>query len=244
MNRITRVLIALALLGAALAAASPAWAQAQTTRRPSGIHYLYLIRHGAYDPDSTVTDETLGLGLNALGHEQAKLTGQRLAGLHIKLRSLVTSNYLRASQTAEDIGAVVGIKPVVDTLLHECTPRFESRPDMPPIGTETEALACEANLNAAFARYFVATPDADTYDVLVCHGNVTRWLTCKAMGIDVGHWRRMTIGNGSLTVLTVAPDGTVRLAAYSDTGHIPVEKQTWTGRGAGWNPPPAPKLMK
>jgi serine/threonine-protein phosphatase PGAM5 len=228
----TRTLLALAIAGALATALAPAWAQAP--KKPSGIHYLYLIRHGMYDSDSTVTDDALGNGLNTLGHEQAALIGKRLAGLPVKLHALLTSNYLRASQTAADIGREIHMTPVVDTLLHECTPRFERRPEYTPIGTEPEALACEGNLNAAFAKYFVPTPDADTYDVLVAHGNVTRWLLCKAMGIDVLNWRRLTIGNCSLTVLAVQPDGQVRLAAYSDTGHIPLEKQTWTGRGAGW----------
>jgi serine/threonine-protein phosphatase PGAM5 len=244
MNRVTRLLLMLCVAATCAAPLAPARAQAPAARKPSGSHYVILIRHGMYDSDSTVTDDALGNGLNKLGHEQAKLTGQRLKGLPIKIRSLVTSNYLRAVQTADDIGAVLGTKPVVDTLLHECTPRFESRPDYTRLASDEEMLACEANLTAAFTKYLAPTPDADTYDVLVCHGNVIRWTLCKAMGIDPLHWRRFTIGNGSLTVLVVAPDGVVRLAAYSDTGHIPVEKQTWTGKGAGWTPVAGAKGMK
>ena len=242
MNRMTRVLLALALVAAALGAVAPTWAQAP--RKPSGVHYVYLIRHGMYDSDTTVTDDAKGNRLNALGHEQARLTGERLASLHLKLNSLVTSPYLRASETAADIGAVIGMKAVVDTLIHECTPRFETRPEYTRIASDEEMLACEANLGAAYAKYLAPTPDADTYDVLVCHGNVIRWLVCKAMAIDPLNWRRFTIGNGSITALVVAPDGTVRMAAYSDTGHIPLEKQTWTGKGAGWSAAAAAKAMR
>lgn len=238
MKRIAILLLAL------LATAAPAWAQGAGAKKPNGTHYVVLIRHGMYDYDSTVTDDTQGNGLNALGHEQAKLTGQRLKALPVKIRSLVASPYLRAAQTAEDIGKVLGMAPVVDTLIHECTPRFESRPDYTRLDSDEAMSACETNLQAAFARYFVPTPEADTHDVLVCHGNVIRWLFCKAMQMDPLLWRRFTIGNGSLTVFAVAPDGVVRLAAYSDTGHIPVEKQTWTGRGPGWMPPPPPKAMR
>lgn len=233
----TRVVLALALAAASVGAFAPAWAQ--DARRPSGIHYVYLIRHGMYDRDDSVANVDLVTGLNKLGHEQSTLTGKRLATLPVKLRSLVTSHYLRAVETADDIGAVLGMKPVVDTLIHECTPRYEVRPEYRQTDSEEEQAACEANLNAAFARYLVPTPEADTHDALVCHGNVTRWLVCKAMGIDLLRWQRMTIANASLTILAVYPDGQIRLAAYSDTGHIPVEKQTWTGRGAGWGPRPA-----
>jgi hypothetical protein len=38
-------------------------------------------------------------------------------------------------------------------------------------------------------------------------------------------------------VIAVRSDGSTRLAVFSDASHIPVEKQTWTGRGAGWNGP-------
>ena len=100
--------------------------------------------------------------------------------------------------------------------------------------SDEEMAACEANLATAYAKYLAPTPDADTYDVLVAHGNVIRWLVCKSLGLDPQLWRRFTIGNCSVTALVVAPDGTVRMAAYSDTGHLPVEKQTWTGKGAGW----------
>lgn len=241
MNRWLRSLLLLAVIGAC-AAAVPV--RAQSPARARGVHYLYLIRHGHYDYDSTVTDDTKGHGLNALGHEQARLVGQRIAGLPVKVRSLVTSNYLRAVETADDMGAIMKMKPVVDTLIHECTPHFESRPEYRPLSREDEAVACEANLNAAFAKYFVPTPDADTYDVLVCHGNVIRWLTCKALGLDVLDWRRMTIGNCSITALAVAPDGRITLAAYNDTGHIPVDKQSWTGRGAGWVPPLTSPTMR
>jgi serine/threonine-protein phosphatase PGAM5 len=237
MKLMRRMLVVLFVAAVSVATTAPARAQTPAAKKPSGTHYVILIRHGMYDSDSTVTDDAKGNALNALGHEQARLTGQRLKGLPVKIHALVTSPYLRALETAEDIGAVIGMKPVVDTLLHECTPRFESRPDYTRLASDEEMAACETNLGAAFGRYFAPTPEADTHDVLVCHGNVIRWLVCKAMGIDPHNWRRFTIGNGSITALVVAPDGTLRMAAYSDTGHIPVEKQTWTGKGAGWMVP-------
>jgi len=238
MNRTIRLLLALAVAGVTLAASAAA--QAPAAKKPSGSHYVYLIRHGMYDYDSTVTDDAKGNRLNALGHEQAALTGKRFAGLPIKVRSLMTSPYLRALETAEDMGREMKMTPVVDTLLHECTPRFESRPDYTRLASDEEMDACEANLAAAFAKYLVPTPETDTYDVLVCHGNVIRWLVCKSLGLDPQLWRRFTVGNGSITTLVVAPDGVIRMASYSDTGHIPVEKQTWTGRGAGWLVPAKP----
>jgi hypothetical protein len=47
----------------------------------------------------------------------------------------------------------------------------------------------------------------------------------------------MEIANASLTILAVRPDGTSRLVSFSDVGHLPVARQTWTGKGAGWSAP-------
>ncbi len=244
MRTLLRGLVGVAAVGIMVAsgfvpagAQSPAAIVAPAAKRPTGTHHLYLIRHGMYDNDSTVTDDSKGNRLNALGHEQATLVGRRIAGLPVHVRSFVASPYLRALETAQDMGREMNRTPVVDTLLHECTPRFESRPNYRRIASDEEMLACEANLEAAFTKYFVPTPEADTYDVLVAHGNVIRWLLCKSLGLDPLLWRRFTIGNCSITAFAVSPDGVIRLATYSDTGHIPVEKQSWTGKGAGWMVP-------
>jgi serine/threonine-protein phosphatase PGAM5 len=196
-----------------------------------GVHYVYLVRHGIYDRDTTVTDDRLGNGLNTLGHEQAKLAGARLAQLPVRLHALVTSDYARARETADDIGALLNMVPVQDSLLHECTPPSD-RPDL--MKDPADLALCSANLEAAWAKYFSPSPDADRHDVLVCHGNVIRWMTARALGLDLKRWIHMDIGNCSLTVLAVRPDGSVRLVMYSDVGHIPVSKQTWAGAGAGW----------
>ncbi len=221
-----------------LALLLPAIAPAADAPKGTGVHYVILIRHGHYDYDSTVVDDALGNGLNRLGHEQAKYAGRRLAALPVKLNRLVSSTYLRAVQTADDIGAIVRMTPERDSLIHECTPTSD-RPDYMKNHTAEEIAGCDGNLNAAWAKYLVPTPDADTHDVLVCHGNVIRWMVSKALGNDTSHWTRLDIGNGSLTVLAVRPDGSTRLVMYSDVGHIPLADQTWTGRGAGWKAPRA-----
>ena len=224
----------IALLACCLALAG-ATARAADAPAPKGVHFIYLIRHGAYDPDTVQTDDRIGSALNALGHEQAKLVGARLAGLHIRFRSLVSSDFTRARQTADEIGAILHMTPVRDSLIHECTPTADN-PSYMRNHTADETALCESNLAAAWAKYVVPTPDADTHDLLVCHGNVTRWMVAKTLGCDPRQWSHMDIGNASLTIIAVRPDGTTRLVMFSDVGHIPLEKQTWTGRGAGWDP--------
>ncbi len=216
-------------------------ASAQDAPRPApGVRYVYLIRHAIYDLDTTVVDDRLGNGLNALGHEQAHLVGKRLAALPIRFSSFVSSDYLRAKQTAEDIAAELSMAPVLDSLIHECTPT-SNRPDYMRNHTGEEIALCDSNLAAAWARYARPSPAGDRHDLLVAHGNVIRWIVAQALGMGAERWPVFEIGNGSITVISVRADGSTRLVLFSDVGHLPVEKQTWTGRGAGWAKPPAPK---
>ncbi len=131
------------------------------------------------------------------------------------------------------IAPMLGLTAVVDTLIHECGPTSE-RVDYMAHEPPAEIAWCDSNLTAAWRKYAVASPDSDRRDVLVCHGNVIRWMVARALNDDSRNWQRMDIGNASITVIAIRADGTFKVAAFSDTGHIPVELQTWTGRGAGW----------
>ncbi len=202
---------------------------------PEGIHYLYLVRHGMYDRQDSV-DERVGNALTALGHEQARLLGRRLAALPVRITSLVSSDFTRARETADDIGSILGMTAARDSLLHECTPTTV-RADIMGQSTPEEIALCDAQLAAAWARYAQPSPAADARDLLVCHGNVIRWFVCRALGVNPDHWLAMEIGNASLTVISVRADGSTRLEIFSDVGHLPPDKQTWVGpRGPGWLP--------
>jgi serine/threonine-protein phosphatase PGAM5 len=190
------------------------------------------VRHGTYDPDRGPGDPA-GPGLNALGHEQAALIGARLAALPVRPAALVASTLRRARETAEDVGRALGMTPALDSLLCECTPTSD-RADYMKNHAAADVAACDSSLARAWAAYFVPTPGADRHDVLVCHANVIRWLVSLVVAGDPVRWSAMEIANGSLTIVAVHADGTARLVMFSDVGHLPVAKQTWTGRGAGW----------
>ena len=225
--------LAPAVLGAEasrLAAAPPA---AATTQPGTGIHYLYLVRHGIYDRDSSATDDRVTNGLNALGHEQARLVGERLAELPVKFDRLISSEFLRAAQTADEIGHILHMMPARDSLLNECTP-YSVSPRIMAGDKPGDIAACDSARVLTWQRYFVPTPSRDTYDVLVCHGNVIRWTVMRALHAETKYWSDQDSGNGALTIFAVLPSGVTRLVMYSDVGHLPVEKQTWSGKGGGW----------
>jgi serine/threonine-protein phosphatase PGAM5 len=189
-----------------------------------------------YDRVESLDDRT-GNGLNPLGHEQARILGGRLRALPVRPRLLVSSTLRRARETGDDLASILGMSCERDSLLEECAPPA-FRDSAATEAERQEQAACASNLEAAWARYMRPSPEADAHDLLVCHGNVIRWFVTRAIGADTRRWLSMTIGNASLTILSVRPDGSTRLAMYSDVGHLPVEKQTWTGRGPGWGMEP------
>ncbi len=219
----------------ALAATLAAGVEAAPSERAAaerGVRYVCLVRHGNYDRVDSLDDRTAN-GLNALGHEQATLIGKRLAGAPARWRTFVSSDLTRARETADDIGAVLGMKAERDPLIQECTPP-SSRPGLDEEQDPAELAACLANLETAWTKYFTPSPREDVHDLLVCHGNVIRWFLNRALANDVRQWTSMDIGHASLTVIAVRPDGTTRVVIFRDVGHLPLEKQSWAGRGAGW----------
>jgi broad specificity phosphatase PhoE len=200
---------------------------------PQGIRFVYLIRHGHYDRVDSL-DDRIANGLSERGHAQARLLGKRLAAVSVKPTRFVCSDLLRAIETADEIEGFLRMgKATRDTLLAECTSP-SSRPGMNEEHDSAELAACQANMEAAWAKYFTPSPQADEHDILVCHGNVIRWFVNRAISNDTRHWTSLDIANASLTVIAVRPDGGTRLVLYSDVGHLPVAEQTWLGRGAGW----------
>jgi len=203
----------------------------------TGLRFVYLIRHGWYD-GSDPRDERIGKGLDSLGRGQAQLLADRLLHMPVTFTSLVSSTFTRARETADIVGQTLRMSAVRDSGLSECTPP-SIRADYGRNLAPGEMDSCQSKLERSYARYVCpAGSPADQRDLLVCHGNVIRWFVSKALGLDTHVWPNFDIGNCSITTLVVRPDGSVHLASFSDTGHLPVSAQTWTGRGAGWSPPP------
>jgi serine/threonine-protein phosphatase PGAM5 len=219
----------------ALVAASD---QAQWSRGGRGIRYVYLIRHGAYTPEDD-RDDREGNGLDSLGREQARWVGERLASLPVPIDTLVSSEFMRAQQTADIIGRLIGRPAGRDSLICECSPRSD-RPDFTTGRSREEPGRCDEQLRRAWSRYMRPSPDRDVHEVLVCHGNVIRWFVTRALGADTRRWASMEIANASLTLIQVRSDGTTRLVMFDDVGHLPLGLQSWTGRGAGWERPARP----
>lgn len=199
-----------------------------------GKRTLYIVRHGQYD--SSIADADGG-DLTELGHEQAELAGQYLAQLPIS--TVHCSTMVRARTTARIIAAALAIDPdeiIASDLLREAVPIIPPR-----FATHFFDLIEQDNgfdhdrihrdrqrADAAYEHYFVpARPDeADVHDLLVCHGNILRYFTCRALNVDVSTWANMNIYHCGITSIEIGEDGLPRLIAHNETGHLPPKKIT------------------
>lgn len=183
---------------------------------------LYLVRHGAYVADRNA-DPKLGPGITPLGVAQARLIAARLGGMGVSFDSMTSSTLQRARDTAAVMHETLKNVPVAQSaLLAECTP-----PVLEAAESEAERAACAKQLDQAFAEFFSAAHGAKRNDILVAHGNVIRYLVTKALKVDARTWPGMSFPHASLTVIQVQPDGSTRVLAVGDSGHIPSPLVSW-----------------
>ncbi len=214
-----------ALVAALVASLGAAPGTAAAAQSGQGVRTLILVRHGLYD-DQDPRDDDVGKGLTAQGREQARLVGGRLSRWPAPIDALYSSSMTRARETAAILAdSLPGRRPRLTSDLRECTPPTD-REDVMATLEPGEADACRARLDRAFARFFRPSAGRDSTDVLVCHGNVIRYFVCRALGLEPSRWLLMSLGNCSLTVIQVRPEGTARLLSLGDVGHLPVELQT------------------
>jgi serine/threonine-protein phosphatase PGAM5 len=211
-----RVFAVVLLLSSWIANAADAPAPAART--------IILVRHGAYVADPK--DSSPGPGLSPLGIAQAKLAAARLAGMPGTFDALRASPMTRALETAKIIAAELpGVSLEVLPDLAECTPRTR-RKEIIANDKPEDLAACAAKLDALFARLFVPAEGKERRELLVCHGNVTRYLVTRALGVDTEAWLEMSVPHASLTQILVEADGRFKVISIGDIGHVPPNLQT------------------
>lgn len=195
-----------------------------------GVRTLYLIRHGDYDHDDE-RDPDVGKALVPLGVVQARLLGARLRGMPVHFDALHTSTMTRARQTAQVLADdLPGLETETTRVLRECTPPTW-RTDIMEEETAEDLRACVEQLEAGWKEFFQPSPDRDRHELISAHGNVIRYFVTKALKVDTEAWLGMSIGNCSLTVIKILPDGAMKLLSFGDVGHIPPNLQTRTFPG-------------
>ena len=197
-------------IAAALAAAGLAHADDM----PPAARTIVLMRHGHYAQDPKGEPE-LGSPLTPLGVAQAHLAAARLAA-QAHLDGVYASPLARARDTARVIAAdLPGTNVVTEDDLAECTPPMGA-PD--PNGA---MAGCAKKLDGVFARHFKPASGKDRRELIVCHGNVIRYLVAKTLGIDTRAWPAMSFAHASFTTIRIEADGRMQLLGAGDSGHLP-----------------------
>ncbi|GMR35406.1 hypothetical protein PMAYCL1PPCAC_05601 [Pristionchus mayeri] len=186
---------------------------------------IVLIRHGQYD------EETKPHALTPLGREQAILVGKRLAHLAEKkpIDEVIMSTMTRATETANLILEQLpsSVARSSDSCLEEGAP-YPPEPSVGHWRPHAKKFFSEgARIESAFRKYIHrASPrqKKNSIDVIVCHANVIRYFICRALQFPPEGWLRMSLGNSSITVIVVRPEGSVSIRALGDVGHLPAEK--------------------
>lgn len=226
----TELLALLVLLAgvASTSARSPAPADPATPAAlptpPVQMREVILVRHGHYAPDPAI-DERTGPGLSPIGVAQARLAGARLRADLPRIDGFLVSPMQRARDTAASIGQAfpsATFEVVADAA--ECTPPTRRAEIMAQSSPES-AASCKAQLDRLFARLF-ERDDTAGVDVLVAHGNVTRYLVTRALGVGTEAWLEMSVGHASITRIRVEADGRYKVIAVGDVGHIPASLRT------------------
>jgi serine/threonine-protein phosphatase PGAM5 len=187
---------------------------------------LYLVRHGQYD-SKTKTSDKLGGRLTELGRTQAQLTAERLR--HLPIATIHHSTLRRASETASIIAAEVAAVP-----LRPARVLWECLPCIPPHLSQQFAHVSEAVIEKdalqaqrAFERYFKAASKVTRHEIIVCHGNIIRYLVCRALQVPIESWTNTDIHNCGISEVAIEADGRMMLISHNDTGHLPYDLRTF-----------------
>lgn len=207
------------------------------THPTKGQTDLYLVRHGQTAGNVGrlfigVTD----IPLDETGERQARELGQRFST--IPLDAIVTSPLLRARRTAEEIGKVTGIEPVIVPGLSEMDfgeaeglsyqQVIEQFPEL------KDDLATISNMDMAYPggesrRAFVERITAAFLGVIeryegqrvaaVAHGGVIGTLYATLHATPDPDMRRYAVANCSIGHLVITPEHT-RIELWNDVTHL------------------------
>lgn len=197
---------------------------AATEVQTPAARIIVLARHGHYQLDPKA-DPKLGPGLSPLGIAQAHLLGARLAG-EADFDAVRVSPLQRAQDTAR-VAMESFEAPAMTTLadLSECTPPTH-KPSDTADNTPESLKVCKEQLDRLFATQFKPANGPPRRELLVCHGNVIRYLVGKALGLDPKSWLAMSFGHTSLSTIRIDADGSMRLLGAGDLGHVPPNLRT------------------
>jgi broad specificity phosphatase PhoE len=198
---------------------------------------LIFVRHGETPWNVTLQYQgQANVPLNERGREQARRAAGRLRGLGAA--ALYSSDIARAWETAEIIGADLGLTPTAAREIREIdvgqweglTPEelYRRFPDhmaeyrRDPARTVRIGGESYAQLQERALVFLNGVQEAHRQGevvLAVSHGGTIRALLCHVIGLDLGNFGRMWLDNGSLTEFRLGRNGW-RLMRLNDAAHV------------------------
>lgn len=173
-----------------------------------GFRTLVLVRHGEYR-----LDDGPDPGLTLLGQRQARYCESLLR--HERFDEVVTSSLVRARETCAEIVEPWRRKAQVSDLLVEGVPTRVAQ-----LGVSAKKAALDrSRFDEAYATFFAPSKEARC-DLLICHGNLIRYLVARALGVAPRTWTRLISNHCGITRVVVR-DTRVRVISYNETAHLP-----------------------
>lgn len=204
---------------------------------------VLLIRHGLTDWNQERRWQGhYDVPLNAVGREQARRLGRRLQGWPI--RAVYSSDLARAAGTAQEIGLVLGLEPVLDPAWRELhVGRFEGHTreeiqerfpeawarlvDGYLEGPEGETMADLAQRVVPRFEQLLAGHQGEMF-VVVSHGATLRSLLSHVLGLGGELLPRVVLdGNTGLSIVEARPGRPAIIVRLNDTSHLEVEGGFW-----------------
>lgn len=211
---------------------------------------LILLRHGETEWNLTGRwqGQAVDTPLTELGREQARIVARRLTAYPIQ--AIYSSDLVRAFETAQIVGQVLGLAPIAEPGLRESdigtwtgltwdeiTARFPDEVTAMFAGEDVRRGGGEsysemqARLAATFDRIIAAHPGQTV--LLVGHGAALRSLIAYVLSADLAQMHRIVIGGNTALSVVQAQRGGLRLVSYNDTAHLDgVGFQVATAEGA------------
>ncbi len=197
---------------------------------------IILVRHGENDwsKKNKLAGWLPGVHLNETGHKQAEAVAQRLAALPIKAvysspltRCMETAAYIADThrltvQQLEEVGEVrygawegQKIKKLARKPMWHAVQFFPSRARFP----QGEALR-DVQFRAVAALEETAGQHEKEMIVVVSHADVIRLVLAHYLGVHLDLFQRLVIAPASVSILSLAPGGQVRVQRQNDDGPL------------------------
>jgi len=199
-----------------------------------------LIRHGQCRPEGEDPP------LTQLGQQQAAITADLFKEHDIK--TIHYSTLQRSRETAEIIAhqlpsaSLIGYESLwegIPTIPPQFSKFFEDQARENPDFRSSNVRNVQLRLDEAFLEIFTPPADRDVHDLVICHGNVLRYLICRALNIDLHAWVQLhPLANCSLSQTIIAPNlihearnagvTLTTLFTFNETWHLPQGLRTFS----------------